>query len=244
MLPKIKTPTFSIVVPSTNKPILMRMMSRAEEKILLIARTTDDVGDWLQAVKQVVNNCVVDTFDVDKAASFDLEYLFIKLRSASISPTQTLNYRDHEDEKDYAVEVNLEDIKVEFPGGEDLKPTIEIGEGTILEMRWPPASTWTNMSILKATDPESAMDELVVACLSKIWVMNQAYDISGTPKEEVLEFLNTLDVPSWDKIRDRVAKTPHLSYWVSWTNSLGTDRRFQLRTLADYFSFGHPAQQS
>jgi hypothetical protein len=242
MLPKIKQPTFSVIVPSTGKPVLLRMMSRAEEKILLIARTTEDVGDWLQAVRQVVHNCVQDAFDVGKAASFDLEYLFVKLRSASISPTQKLTYRDHEDEKDYAVDVNLEDIKVVFPGGDDLKNTIELGEGSILEMCWAPASTWTNADILKAEDPESAMDELVIACLEKIWIGNQAFNVKETPKAEILMFLNDLDVPSWDKIRNRISKTPHLSYWVSWTNSLGTERRFELRRLADYFSFGNPAQ--
>ena len=77
MLPKIKHPTFEIKIPSTGKKELFRQFLVKEEKVLLMAKASEDPGDVFRAVKQVVNNCAVsDSFDVDKLTMFDLEYLF------------------------------------------------------------------------------------------------------------------------------------------------------------------------
>jgi len=236
MLPKINKPAINFVVPSTKKSVPFRMMTRREEKILLVAKTSEDIADWLMAVRQVVQNCsIAPDFNVDSLASFDLEYLFVKLRAISISPTQKLTYHDHSDDKDYTVEVNLEQVEVSFPGGE--QSNIEIANDTMLQMRWPSARTWANKNIINAKDVETAMDELVIDCVEKIWVGKQSYDVATTPKAEVQEFLDTLDVAAWDKIREFVSHNPHLSYWVEWVNTKGETRRFELKTLADFFPY-------
>ena len=101
-LPKIMYPQFDILVPSLNKKMKFRQFLVREEKILLVAKTSNEDNDILTAIKQVVNNCSMDpTFDVDTISVFDLEYLFLKIRSLSVSNVIKLSYKDYEDEKVY-----------------------------------------------------------------------------------------------------------------------------------------------
>jgi hypothetical protein len=72
-LPKIKHPVFTVIVPSTNNKLRLRPFLVREEKILLLAQTSADPGDIADAIKQVINNCVVDEVDVDTFTTFDLE---------------------------------------------------------------------------------------------------------------------------------------------------------------------------
>ena len=66
-LPKIEYPITKIEVPSMKKKFGFRPMLVKEEKILLIAKTSEDDTDIFDAVRQVVNNCCVDdTLDIDK----------------------------------------------------------------------------------------------------------------------------------------------------------------------------------
>ena len=97
-LPKIQHPLFDCVVPSTNKKIKIRPMLVKEEKILLMAKQANDRSDQINALKQVVNNCIAETLDIDNLALFDLEYIFTKIRAASVSNTVKLSYKDNEDE--------------------------------------------------------------------------------------------------------------------------------------------------
>lgn len=235
-LPKIDKPVTNLKIPSTGQQAPFRMMTRREEKILLVAKETKDVADWLMSIMQVVRNCcVASDLIIENLASFDVEYLFIRLRAMSINPTQKLTYHDHNDDKDYVVDVDLEKIDVVFP--KDTKPTIELNGGTVLQMRWPPVSTWVNKKIIDTENAEDALDELVASCVEKIWSGNNVHDAKTTSHQELIEFLDTLDVSAWDKIREYVSNTPHLSYFVGWTNSKGEERKFELRTLADFFPF-------
>ena len=115
-LPKLTHPMFDVVVPSSKKVIKIRPMLVKEEKILLMAKTSDDPSEILSAVKQVVNNCIVDSdIDVEKFPLFDVEYIFIKIRSYSVSNISKVSYRDNEDNKVYDFEVDLEKVNVVFP---------------------------------------------------------------------------------------------------------------------------------
>lgn len=235
-LPRIDKPIFPVVVPSTGKSTHFRMMTRREEKILLMAKTSGDEADWLEAIRQVVVNCAIDqALDVDSMTSFDLEYAFVKIRAASIGSKEPIVYRDHGDDKDYKVTIDFDKVEVVFPVVS--KSTIELTADTRLQLRYPRASAFADSTITKAESPEDALDALVFHCLDKVWVGNQVYDAQTTSRAELQQFVEALDVKSWDSIREFVRDMPHLSYWVEWTNSLGEERRIELRTLSDFFSF-------
>jgi len=115
-LPKIQSPTFEVIIPSINKTVLFRPFLVKEEKILLMAQQSNDDKDIIKAIKQVVNNCCLDDkLDIDKLATFDLEYLFLKLRARSVNNVVEILYKDAEDEKEYKFSINLDDVEVTMP---------------------------------------------------------------------------------------------------------------------------------
>lgn len=239
MLPKLDRPVVSITMPSTKKPVNFRPMTRREEKLLLQAKESTDPLAWVDAVRQLVTNCAVDPVDVDTLASFDLEYAFVRLRSASIGSRETISYRDADDEKLYDVEIDLEKVQVVFPEGAD--PMVDAGEGAKIQLRWPSAAAWADPAVTRAPDPESALDALISHCVERVYVGDQSYDATTAPREEVIEFLDSLSVDAWKGIRNWAGYVPHLSYWVEWKNSKGEQRRLELRTLTDFFTFSSQA---
>src|SRR4051812_10287762 len=102
MLPKITHPVFATEIPSSKKTVRFRPFTAREEKVLLIAKQSEDETDIMGAIKQVVNNCVVtEGFDVDKLTIFDLEFLFIQIRVKSVSNLAPVSYKDNADNTIY-----------------------------------------------------------------------------------------------------------------------------------------------
>jgi len=235
-LPRLDKPIIPVVMPSNKKSVSFRPMTRREEKLLLQAKESKDPLAWVDAVRQVVTNCAVDTIDVDAMASFDMEYAFVKIRAASIGSRETLSYRDAADGKLYDVEVNLDEVTVVFPPSVT-DGVITVADGAKMKMKWPSALAWGDPEVVRAQDPEDALDALIAYCIERIWVGEETYDVASSPREEVLNFIESLDVTAWHGIREWATQVPHLSYWVEWENSLGDKRRVELRTLTDFFTF-------
>jgi hypothetical protein len=233
-LPKIKHPIFEITVPSTGKKEPFRPFLVKEEKLLLMAKTTEDSSDILRAVKQVVNNCAInDSFDVDKLAIFDIEYLFIQLRSISVNNIVSVSYRDNEDQQVYNFDVDLKDVKVKFP--EKVEKVIKINKDMGIQMRYPAASIFDDKSFFGSGD--DAFYELVVKCIDKIYDGDDIYNPEDYSKEEIEEFLNSFAVDVFEKIQTFMSGVPKVYYKLEYKNKNGNDRVIELTSLTDFFTF-------
>jgi len=111
MLPKIKQPIFTMEIPSNKKSVKYRPFTVAEEKLLMIAKESNDNKDIVNVYRQIINNCILDTIDVDKLAYFDLEYIFLMLRAKSVSNVVDLQIKD-EDGNTYPVKYDLDNVKI------------------------------------------------------------------------------------------------------------------------------------
>lgn len=235
MLPKIKHPTFEIKIPSTGKKELFRQFLVKEEKVLLMAKASEDPGDVFRAVKQVVNNCAVsDSFDVDKLTMFDLEYLFLKLRALSVSNIVKVTYRDNEDQQTYDFAIDLDTVEVKFPDGIEkvIKITDEIG----IVMKYASASLLDDREFLDSG--EDSFYELIIRCVDRVYDGDDVYDASSIDKKELESFLDDLDVKVFEKVQQFMVSTPNLYHKIEYKNSLGNDRTIELSTLTDFFTLG------
>ena len=92
-LPKLNVPEYEAILPSTEKVIKYRPFLVKEEKILLTA-LEDETGKALPpAVNQIINNCVQGKLDVENLPTFDIEYLFLRLRAKSVGEEVTIGLR-------------------------------------------------------------------------------------------------------------------------------------------------------
>jgi hypothetical protein len=83
-LPKLNVPVYEAILPSTEKVIKFRPFLVKEEKLLLTAIEDGSESSMMLSIKKIIENCVQDDIDVDKLPLFDIEFLFLKLRSKSV----------------------------------------------------------------------------------------------------------------------------------------------------------------
>ena len=234
-LPKLKQPTYELKIPSTGKMEAFRPFVVREEKILLMAKSSQDPTDIFRSIKQVVNNCAIDdNFDVDKLTIFDMEYLFLRIRGFSVNNIVDVSYRDNEDEKIYNFKIDLNKIEVQFPSG--VNKTIKIGKDVGMTMKYPSASIFDDKEYFKTG--EDSFYELIIRCVDKIFDGDDVYDPRDYTKEEIEEFLEQVNVNTFQDIVKFMESTPKLYHKIEYKNANGNDRVIELTTLTDFFTLG------
>ena len=143
-LPKISTPQYELILPSTEKAIKYRPFLVKEEKILLLALESQDTKQITNAIKSVIKNCLLTKgIKVESLPTFDIEYLFLNIRAKSVGEQIELNITCPDDgETTVPLEINVEDIQIQienilniwdemiqkFDTNESLSPTILCNE--------------------------------------------------------------------------------------------------------------------
>ncbi len=235
MLPKIDRPLVEILVPSVKKNYKFRPFTVKEEKILLMAQTERDEKNIILAIKQVINNCCQESnFDVDKLATFDLEYLFLKLRARSINNVIEVSYRDNEDDKVYDFEINLDEV--EMLQNADAPNTIAVNDTVGIKMKFPSV----NIIDDAPTDASAGdiVEYLIRNCVDSIYDEENVYPASDYTPQELSEWIDNLDIETFNKIRAFFDNLPQMYYKIEYENSLGNKRVIELTTLNDFFTWG------
>lgn len=233
-LPTIDHPVFDVTIPSIKKKVKIRPMLVKEEKILLMAKEGSNPYEIFQAIKQVVNNCIITgDFDSNKLTLFDLEYMFLRIRSVSVGNIVKVSYRD-EDGKDYPFDIDLEKIEVKFPENQDMM--IKTGETSGFKMKYPLATIYATEAFTSGTATEQELiDELIVNSMDDYFEGENVWRLAQQPRNEIKEFIDGLDIATYNKIREFVASLPSLYYEVKYTNSNGKEQLIKLTTLTDFF---------
>jgi len=231
-LPKIDQPLFDVIVPSNGKKIMFRPFLVKEEKLLLISQQGGEDTEVIRAIKQILRLCVQDEdFNVDTLTTFDLEYLFLKLRAKSVNNIVKLSYRDNEDGKIYNFELDLDTIEVEMP--KDVNATIEVAEGISMVMKYPSASITDK--IQQFDNEVDLMTFFIINCIDTIMTPEEIFSASDYSDGELEEFLDQLPVTSFETIREFFEKMPKLYHKIEYTNEQGNIRSIELNNLKDFF---------
>lgn len=231
-LPKIDQPLFEVKIPSSGKKVLFRPFLVKEEKLLLIAQQSGEDTDVIRAIKQILNLCVeTEAFDVDRLTTFDLEYLFLKLRSKSVNNIVKLSYRDNEDNQIYNFELDLDTIEIELP--ENVESNIKISDSLTMAMKYPSASITDK--ITQFDSEVELMTFFIINCIDSIITPEEIFDANDYSDKELEEFIDQLPVSSFEKIREFFEAMPKLYHKIEYKNSEGNDRSIELNSLKDFF---------
>lgn len=234
-LPKIDKPLFEMLLPSQKKQVKFRPFVVKEEKILLVAQQSGQEKDIVRAIKQILSNCVQDEgFDVNELTTFDLEYMFLKLRAKSVNNMIEVSYRDVEDDKVYDFKVDLDEVDMLQQGKVD--NNIKITDTVGVVMKYP------SINIIEAV-PENLtaadlVEFLVRSCIDVIYDEDAVYPAKDCTEEELTDFIESLDIETFTKIREFFDNLPRMYYKIEYKNSLGNERVIELTTLSDFFTWG------
>ena len=216
-LPKINTPEYTLVIPSTDEEIKYRPFLVKEEKILLVAQETGTDKATYEAIRTIINSCTLNHIDIDKLPLFDMEYIFLNIRAKSVGEVAKLKVKCPDDEEtEVEVEVDLTKIKVEMDEKHDarIKLTDDIG----VLMSYPNFGTVSQQSDIKEGSDTEQLFDMISGCIYQIWHGEETYDAMDYSDKDLKEFLDSLNHEQFEKLQTFFETMPSLKQDIEVTN--------------------------
>jgi hypothetical protein len=211
-LPKINdTPKYEVIVPSTKKKVKYRPFLVKEQKVLLLALETNDDKSILNAIVDTIDSCILDDIDVNKLTSFDVEYLFTQIRSASVGERAKLGFTCVQCEQVNEISVDVSKINIDLPKE---KTDIKITDEYTLVMKYPSYKFILNESVNHESTTESLYQN-VIMYLDKLKSEDEQLNFADEPKDEVLAFIDNLTPDQFDPIMKFINSMPKLRHEVN-----------------------------
>jgi len=235
-LPKLEVPIYELTVPSTDEKIKYRPFLIKEEKILLIAMESGANEDVIQAVKQIVSECTFNTLKLGNMPMFDVEYIFLQIRSKSVGEVSKLKILCRDDGETYAnVEVDLTEIEVQV--NDDHTNKIELTDEMGVIMKYPTIDSFSTAGISDIT-PENMLD-VIVACIDKIYDKKgeEVYDSKDSSKKELMDFVEGMNTTQFQDVQAFFDSMPKLRHEITVVNpKTKKENIVALSGLNDFFA--------
>lgn len=215
MLPKITTPEYTMTIPSTGKEIKYRPFLVREQKILLLALESQSDDDIFNSTKQILQSCILtDGVDVDELSSFDIEYLFIQLRTKSLGEVVNATYvcRNMVNERNgilidppeecghrMNIDYDLTNTTVYTHPNHSNKVMLDASRKFGLVMKYP------TLKLMKdRIDTKDALVDqyfsMVVDCIDKVFDGDTVYQAKQASRSELEELVNSMPNEYLNKI--------------------------------------------
>ena len=234
-LPKLTTPTYELEIPSTDEKIKYRPFLVKEEKILMMAMESKKNADIVQAVKDIVNSCTFEKINISELPMFDVEYVFLQIRSKSVGEVSKLKLLCPDDGKTYAdVELNLNEVKVQV--GDDHTNKIELGNGMGMIMKYPTIDSFSESGIQDIN--ASNMLEVIGTCILQIYEDEgkKVYEQKDQTQKELSEFIEQLTTGQFKDVQKFFETMPKLKHEVTIKNpKTKKESKVTLTGLNDFF---------
>jgi hypothetical protein len=234
-LPKLTTPTYELEIPSTDAKVKYRPFLVKEEKILMMAMESKTSADITQAVKDIVTECTFNKVKIDDMPMFDVEYIFLNIRSKSVGEISKLKLLCPDDKKTYAdVEVNLNEVKVQV--GDDHTNKIDLGNGMGMIMKYPTIDSFAESGIKDITP--SNMLEVISTCILQIFEDEgkKVYDTKDQTQKEVIDWIEGLNTKQFQDVQKFFETMPKLKHEITIKNpKTKVESKIMLNGLNDFF---------
>jgi len=239
-LPKVNTPTYELVLPSSGKKIKYRPFLVREEKILIMALETEDTKQITQSVIDILSSCILTKgVALEKLATFDIEYLFLNVRSKSVGEQVELNVTCPDDGKtSVPVTIDIDSIKIKKD--KNHKNTIKLDDSLSLKLKYPSMEQFisSNFETAEETGNEvkSTLD-MIISCIDIIFNEEESWSASESTKKELEEFLDQLNTKQFKMIEDFFATMPKLTHTIKVKNpQTSIESTVKLEGLASFFN--------
>ena len=148
---------------------------------------------------------------------FDVEYIFLQIRSKSVGEVSKLKLLCPDDEKTYAdVELNLTEVKVQV--GDDHTNKIELGDDKGMIMRYPTIDSFKESGIKNIT--ATNMLEVISTCILQIYEEKgeKVYDPKDQTQKELTDFIEQMNTKQFKDVQNFFDTMPKLSHKVEYEN--------------------------
>jgi hypothetical protein len=227
-LPKLQTPTYELILPSTGEKIKFRPFLVKEYKILLT--TLDSENEEInRVVTELVDACTFNKLKIDTLANFDIEYIFLNIRAKSIGEITNLLLNCNNCDNQISFDLNLTKAEVEKTPEHTAK--INLTDKIIIEMRYP---RFDEMIDIYQNFKSDRIVELLSTCIKAVYTEDMVYD--DYTKEELLEFVNSFSKDQFEMIENFFLTMPKLVQHIEQNcNKCGAHNEIKLEGLQNFF---------
>ena len=235
-LPVLETNTFELTLPSSDVKVKYRPFLVKEEKILLQAMESQEQKQIVQALKDIVNGCTHGQLNVDELPTFDLEYVFLQIRSKSVGEIAKLKVLCPDTKKDYAeVEVDLSTVDVQVDDEHQNKIMVDEDKKIGVLMKYP---TLASVDPTKDYSKQNtkALFNIIGEGIYQIFEGDKVHMAKDYTREELDKFVESLDSKSFKKIQRFYETMPKLMHEIEVENpKTKVKSKITLSGLSDFF---------
>ena len=212
-LPKLNAPTHTLVLPSTGEEVKFRPFLVKEQKLLLMAQQNEDSKEIADAIVQVIDNCT--GLDATKLPTFDVEYVFLKIRGKSVGDIVELNLICPDDGvTQVPTKVDLNDVDIQI--SEDHTNEIKITDDVKLIMTYPVLSEAIYNTI--SSDNVDGVFKMLQTCIGEIHNGDDVFYRIDMKTEEIKDFVESLNTEQFNSLLAFFETMPKLRHVVEVTN--------------------------
>ena len=216
-LPKLNTPTYELEIPSTDEKIKFRPFLVKEEKVLMMALETKDNAQIVNAVKDIVSECTFNKLNISTMPMFDVEYIFLQIRSKSVGEVSKVKILCPDDKKTYTnVEIDLNEVKVQVEDEHTNK--IELTDSMGIIMTYPNIDSFSDNGIQNIN--ASNMLDVIGTCILQIYEYKgeKVYEAKDQTKKELVEFIEQLNTKQFQDVQKFFDTMPRLKHTIKVKN--------------------------
>jgi phage FluMu protein Com len=210
-LPIITSPKYTLDIPSTGVAIEYRPFLVKEEKVLLIAQESQEQSQIMTAIKDVIRACTYGKIDPDALASYDLEYIFIKLRAKSVGEISTVGIKCSECDAVNNVDIDLDKITVSSALPES---KIQLTDSIGVSMKPMNMKDLSRIASKKNVTAADQMIDSVIACIEHIYDSTTIYLKENSTRAELESFIGSLSRAQMQKIESFIMNLPKVEHTV------------------------------
>ena len=239
-LPKINTPTYELVLPSTGKKIKYRPFLVREEKILIMAMESEDMNQITSAIIQIITDCLLTKdIKVESLATFDIEYLFLNIRAKSVGETIEVNITCPDDgETQVEVSINIDDIKVKKTRGH--KNIVKLDDDISMKLKYPSLNQFieNNFEVNQTNTGDIGQSlSMISSCIEMVYNQEESWEASDCTQKELSDFIEQMNTKQFKQIEKFFTTMPKLSHEIAVKNpNTDVESEVLLEGLAAFFS--------
>ena len=182
------------------------------EKVLRISRKSDCVE-----IKDILKNCILTKgVKVDELPTFDIEYLFLNIRSRSIGESIELVVTCPDD-GETKVNTTIYIDEIEVKKNKEHSTDIKIDDTYTMRMKYPSLDEFIDENFNFEGQSDNSFD-IIASCIDMVFSEEEAWEAKDCTKKELIEFVEQMNSAQFKQIENFFDTMPQLSHEIEVVN--------------------------
>jgi len=237
-LPQLNTPTYELLLPSTDLKVQYRPFLVKEEKLLLLALESENDKEIIQAVKQVIENCTFGKLNAEELPIFDIEYIFLQIRAKSVGEVVKFKILCPDDKKTYAdVELDLTAVDVQVEDEHNNNVVLDENKKLGIVFKYPTIQLFRR-NLTNTNENIDTLLEIIYSCVDYIYEGENIYYGKDSTTQELKDFVENLSQKQFQSVQKFFESMPKLKHDINILNpKTNVESKIQLVGLQDFFEY-------